>query len=306
MKRFLVLISLLSIVFGGSLIFFITEKQPVSTDSTLQDFAINQGDSLTIISSRLQKNGLIRNRYIFMFLVYQLGLNSKLQAGTFRLSPSLSTSDIAVKLSKGGSHDYWLKIIDGQRLEEITPRFDSSLEGYLFPDSYLIPQNYTLEQITSVINRHFQEKLSQAKINAANTKLSDAQAITLASLLEREGRTLETKQKIAGVLLNRLQINMALQIDATVQYARDSQTPRPKTYWLPVSKKDLSLNSPYNTYQNPGLPPAPICNPGYNSLYAAFHPTSSNYLYYLTDESGSIHFAVTFDEHNANVAKYLK
>jgi len=96
-----------------------------------------------------------------------------------------------------------------------------------------------------------------------------------------------------------------LQVDASVQYARDTKT-KPKEYWQPVAKSDLSIVSPFNTYKNPGLPPAPICSPGYNSIYAAFHPISSNYLYYITGNDNLMHYATTLDEHNANIAKYLK
>jgi len=99
---------------------------------------------------------------------------------------------------------------------------------------------------------------------------------------------------------------MALQLDATVQYARDSQNKNIKDYWQPISKSDLSINSSYNTYKNPGLPPKPICNPSYNSLFAAFHPTDSDYFYYITGNDSLMHYAKTLSEHNTNIAKYLK
>ena len=146
--------------------------------------------------------------------------------------------------------------------------------------------------------------ISEAKINSS-TSLTDTQIIILASILEREARTLETKQHIAGILLNRLSINMALQIDATIQYARDSRI-KPKVYWTPVTSADLEIKSPYNTYHNPGLPPGPICNPGYESIYAAFHPINSDYMYYITGHDNQMHYAKTFAEHTANIAKYLK
>jgi UPF0755 protein len=293
-------IFLLTIIAATGFIYL--SQRPISSNTSTTEFVVNQGDGVVTIASRLEKNNFIRNKFVFILFAYKMGLNTRLQAGTFRLSPTLSTSQIIAKLSKAGSNDYWLKIIDGQRVEEITPRFDTANEGYLFPDSYLIPQDFTNTEILALIKKHFDEKFAQAKISATS-KLTDPEIVTLASLLEREGRTLETKQKIAGVLMNRLDIGMALQLDATVQYARDKFK---KVYWLPVSKSDLSIKSPYNTYLNPGLPPAPICNPGYNSLYAAFHPISSDYLYYITDNSGNIHFAKTLDEHNSNVAKYLR
>jgi len=278
---------------------------PVSSDNTVKNFVVNQADGLKIISARLKKNNLIRSQATFYILAYKLKLNNSLQAGMFKLSPSLSTEEVIKKLSTGGNQDYWLKIIEGQRLEELKQQFDPALEGYIFPDSYLIPQDYKEEQITSIISQNFQKKLSEAKVDAVKTTLSDAQLIILASLLEREARSLESKQHVAGILLNRLEINMALQVDATVQYARDTRL-KPKIYWTPVTKPDLKIDSPYNTYLNPGLPPGPICNPGYNSLFAAYHPIESDYIYYITGNDNKMHYAKTLDEHNSNIAKYLK
>jgi UPF0755 protein len=273
-------------------------------------FMVNTGNSLVNISQKLKSNSLIRSRSSFLFYAYTLGLNKKIQVGTFRLSPSLSTKEIVTKLSKGGVSDYWLKIIEGNRLEEIASLFPQGLpsnakEGYLFPDSYLIPLYFNSNQTLEVIQSNFDKKFAEAKKGATNKKLTDQEIVIFASILEREARTLKSKQEVAGVLLNRLQIGMALQVDASVQYARDTKI-KPKEYWQPIIKSDLSIISPFNTYKNRGLPPKPICNPGYNSLYAAFHPVESNYLYYLTGNDNQMHYATTLDEHNSNIAKYLR
>jgi UPF0755 protein len=189
----------------------------------------------------------------------------------------------------------------------IKPSFDESLEGYLFPDNYLIPRDYQPNQIYSdIIKKNFDTKLAEAKLNSTNSNLTDAQAVTLASILEREARTLPSKQMVAGIILNRLEIDMALQLDSTVEYARDSKIPHPKSYWQAASGTDIHLVSIYNTYLNPGLPPAPICNPGADSLYAVFHPTPSDYIYYLTGNDNLMHYAKTLTEHNLNIANYLK
>ena len=277
---------------------------PLSNDQTNQPFVINQGEGLQQISTRLVKNKLIKNDLVFLLLAYKLGLNNKLQAGLFKLSPSLSTEEIIQKLSKSGNYDYWLKIIEGQRIAEITPTFDPSLEGYIFPDSYLIPHDYSIDQITDIIKENFDKKYQQAAVNATST-LSSNDIVILASLIEREARTLTSKQMISGILQNRLKINMALQLDATAQYARDSIN-HPSKYWLPASTKTLDIKSAYNTYHQPGLPPGPICNPGYDSIYAALHPTSSDYLYYITGNDNQMHYAKTLDEHNQNIADFLK
>ncbi|MBP9817693.1 endolytic transglycosylase MltG [Candidatus Shapirobacteria bacterium] len=319
MKRWFILVLALFFIFCTGIFWSYTNSLPLSSDNTVKDFVVNQGDGADEISARLQKNKLIRNQYIFLLIARQMGLNNKLKAGQFRLSANLTPSQIITKLTQGGSQDYWFKIIEGSRIEEVAsnlpvelktsrPEFLADVknhEGYLYPDSYLIPESYTTPQVLTVIQKNFDKKLAEAKAGATNTQMSDSEIVTFASLLEREGRSLKSKQEIAGVLLNRLEIGMALQIDATVQYAKDSKFTQ-KDYWLPISKADLSINSPFNTYLNPGLPPSPICSPGYNSLFATYHPITSDYLFYITGNDGLMHYAKTLDEHNQNIAKYLK
>ncbi|MDD4135441.1 MAG: endolytic transglycosylase MltG [Candidatus Shapirobacteria bacterium] len=287
-----------------------TNSRAVSINNTNVMFVIDNGESLVNISQKLKSKSLIRDSNTFLFYAYYLGLNKKIQAGTFRLSPSLSTPEIITTLSEGGVSDYWLKIIEGTRVEENIKSFPQNTsfegkEGYLFPDSYLIPTYYIADQIFEVIQANFDKKFTQAKDGATNTKMTDKQILILASIIEREARTLKSKQGVAGVLLNRLNINMALQVDASVQYARDSKN-KPIDYWQPINSSDISIISSYNTYKNPGLPPGPICNPGYDSIYAAFHPTESNYLYYITGNDNQMHYAITLEEHDSNIDKYLK
>jgi UPF0755 protein len=314
---FLVLFILISIV---SFSFLLINNQPVSKEDSNKVFTVKSGEGIKSIAQNLQDSKLIRNKYVFVYYSYFLGLNKKIQAGNFKISPELSTKEIAIKLTTGGITDYWVKILEGLRVEELTDIFpsDSSIkstdfikvtkskEGYIFPDSYLIPQYFTLNEVLSTIQTNFDKKFAQAKIGATNTQLTDKQILTLASIIEHEARTLKVKQGVAGVLMNRLSINMPLQSDVTVQYARDSKN-KPTKYWEDLAATDIkSTISPYNTYQNPGLPPGPICNPGYDSLYAAFHPTESDYLYYLTGDDGVMYYATTLSEHNINITNHLK
>jgi UPF0755 protein len=289
------------------LVFFVfikTGNSPVSSNKTSREFIINKGEGLVSIAKNLQENSLIRNQYLFLWDVYTSGQKNKIQAGKYRLSQNLSTPEIIKKLTTGGTSDYWLKIIEGQRVEEITPRFSRSYEGYLFPDSYLIPDYYTPEQILKMIEDNFTKKFAEAK-EGSNSKLSDQEIIILASLLEREARSLEAKKMVAGILLNRLEIGMGLQVDATIQYLRDTLK-KPKEYWTPITSNDIAIVSPYNTYKNRGLPPGPICSPGYDSIFAAFHPTESNYMFYITGNDNQMHYAQTLSQHTANINKYLK
>jgi UPF0755 protein len=299
--KFLLFLPVLVIFIAGFYYYF--NLQPVSSQKQLHTFTVNQGEGLSTIASRLKQNHLVRNYYIFVFSAYRLGLNNKLRAGIFELSPHLSTPAIIHLLSTTGSPDIWLKIIPGARLEEIAPLLEpfniprltflnhpQAKEGYLNPDSYKIPNYYNLDQILTIISR--------------KTPI-DPSTLILASLLEREARSLTAKQQIAGILLNRLEINMPLQVDATIQYARDSRPPYPKTYWQAINQNDLKIRSPYNTYLYRGLPPSPICNPGSESVNAVLNPTKSDYLFYITGTDGLLHVAKTLDEHNANIRKYL-
>ncbi len=317
-KIFILFLSLIFLVVLSGFGFLYINNKPVYTDNTSKIFVVKSGVGIKQIAQDLEDKKIIKNKYVFLFYSYKLSLNKKIQAGNFKLSSNLTTKEIVLKLSKGGVTDYWLKIIDGTRVEELTTSFPDnisftgkdfvaktkSLQGYIYPDSYLIPQYFTIEQVLDTIQSNFNQKFTKAKVGTTNTKLTDKQIVVLASIIEREARTLKVKQAVAGVLMNRLSINMPFQSDVTIQYIRDSKT-KPVKYWQDINSSDISIVSPYNTYKNPGLPPGPICNPGYDSLYAAFHPTESDYLYYLTGNDGVMYYAKTFDQHKSNIAKYL-
>jgi len=150
----------------------------------------------------------------------------------------------------------------------------------------------------------------EAKEAISKTKYSLAEIVTLASIIERETKTDSERPVVAGILFNRLDIGMGLQVDASLQYAVANAkckmlNAKCENWWPILSKEDLRIESPYNTYKYRGLPPAAIANPGLSSLKAVVFPQETNYLYYLHDADGVIHFAATLDEHNENVRKYL-
>ncbi len=315
LRLLLILLGLSALLLLFFFIFFYRGLQPVDPNGEEKPFVVNQGDSLYIIASRLEKNNFIKNKFVFLLLTYQQGLQNKLQAGSFNLSPS-SVLKETIKTLSVGRQDYWLKVTEGWRIEEIKQYLlglgfkkeelallKKETEGTIFPDSYLVPKDYTLENILPLFETNFQKKITLAQENKTSS-LNQQQGLILASIIEREARTLETKQMISGILQNRLKIGMALQTDANVQYAKDSQN-IPEEYWKPIYKADLSIDSLYNTYLYPDLPPGPICNPGSNSLYAAFHPTSSDYLYYITGNDHKMYYATTLEDHNANIKKHL-
>lgn len=297
----------LTVFIVGVYLFWQWAIKPVDPkNQTSQIFVVPQGQSAKTIGKRLKTDNLIKSQLAFNLLVNQQNLGNKLQAGDFRLSPSMDLKTIIDSLTHG-SLDYWITFPEGLRVEEYAERLSAKsnlnpqafilsakpFEGQLFPDTYLIPQTASVEDIVALLTDTFIKK----------SPTQDKNIIILASLIEREAKHSQDRPLVSSVLHNRLKIGMALQIDATVQYVIG----QPNNWWKKeLSKADLATNSPYNTYLHPGLPPKPIANPGLATLEAAVSPASTDYLYYVSDSSGYNHYAATLEEHNQNITKYLK
>lgn len=178
---------------------------------------------------------------------------------------------------------------------------NQNLEGFLFPDTYKFDVGIRNKNIATIFLTNFEKKFNkeiQELIKNQNKNLYDV--IIMASLLEKEARNFEDKQKIANILWKRLEINMPLQVDATINFAMNKTKEN-------LSLIDIKIDSPYNTYGNYGLPPGPICNPGLESILAALKPVENNYWYYLSSSyNGTIIFSHNFEEHKINKSKYLK
>ncbi|MDE2589668.1 MAG: endolytic transglycosylase MltG [Patescibacteria group bacterium] len=265
-----------------------------------------------------RQEGLIRNPVAFFLTVKQQGLDGKIQAGDFRLSPSMSTAQIAENLTHG-TLDVWVTIPEGKRATEIAEILSKKLssynssyaialatkEGYLFPDTYLFPADSSISKIMDIMENNFNNKYQEALKNKT-ANLTQQQAVILASIVEREAISPRDMQLAASVLENRLNIGMPLGSDVTLEYAIGYQ-PTEHTWWKKdLTADDLILNSPYNTRLNAGLPPTPISNPGLVALEAVLNPPQTDYLYYVSDSKGVLHFAKTLEEHNANVKKYMQ
>ncbi len=294
--------------------------QPVdSSDQTLIRFVIPKGRSTLDIAQQLKDKGLIKNPIAFM-VYYRLNQDQEIQAGSFELSRSMSVGDIFQRLSQG-TDDVWITLIEGLRREEIAQSLDQynltaydkqdflsqtvGSEGQLFPDTYLISKETSTQKIISLLQNTFEKKIEQLQpaINQSPWTLSEL--LIMASLLEREAQGKEQMQIVSGVLWKRLEMGMPLQVDASLQYAKGFNE-EIQSWWTVPKTEDKKINSKFNTYQNPGLPPHPICNPGLDAIEASINPTSSDYLYYLHDPQGQIHFAETLDEHNQNINRYLR
>lgn len=296
-------------------------------------FVIKKGESLTSVANRLDEEGLIKSSLAFKLLILAKGLAGHIQAGDFRLRPSLTTQEIAYILTHG-TLDVWLTFPEGWRREEFGRRLEANLEdfdyqefldltsrmeGYLFPDTYLIPKEASPSAVIKIFSKNFEKKFSpDLELAAKMNGLTKKQVIIFASIVEREAKHERDRPLIAGILLKRWRQGWALQADATVQYVVGSEKCGWEVgsgsgsesgkcdWWSPVKKDDLKIDSPYNTYKYPGLPPAPICNPGLASIKAVVYPEESDYWFYLSDPSGTVHYAKTNKEHNENIEKYLR
>lgn len=297
-----------------------------------QMVVIPQGWGVDQIGNRLKTEGLIRNPLAFKLMVMKEGIAKKLQAGDFRLSPNMNLFEIAQTLTHG-TLDAWITVPEGLRREEIANIIKNSLlkqevefdaqdfidqskkwEGMLFPDTYLIPKTASVAEIVKYFTDNFNKKFDPIKNNSG---LTQKQVIILASLVEREAKHDKDRPIIAGILIKRLKKGWPLQVDATVQYAKASiinnqqssaswRTSNDTNWWEPVNQQDVkTISSPYNTYINQNLPPTPICNPGLASLKATANPQESDYWFYISDNSGNIHYAQTIEEQEKNIKQYL-
>ncbi len=318
MKKFSFLIVLLVLIVGGILAWWITNTAPANPfDKTVHSFSVKNGDGIREIANNLKTEGLIKDPVAFFLLVKQQGRDSKIQAGDFQLSPDMSSEDIA-KALEVGTFDTRITIPEGKRADEIAdmlqehyPAFQESWrttlqdnEGYLFPDTYSFAKDATIEQIVATMRENFEKKYA-AIPNTNKSSLSKEKLVIIASMVEREARFAQDRPLVASVIFNRLAINMGLQLDATVQYALGYQ-PAEKTWWKKnLTLQDLDIKSPYNTYDNTGLPPTPIANPGIQALTAVLEAPETDYIYYITDpKTGKNVYARTLEEHNANIKKY--
>ncbi len=320
MKKLVLLVFAFILLGVVGLIWFVSSISALNSDKNLRRFIVQKGETATMIGTNLQDEGFIKSAIAFRIYAQVTQSAKNIKPGEYDLSSNLSIRQITAKLLEGPT-EMWVTLPEGLRREEIALRFvesfglrgkvaddfyDSFLEltvgqeGYLFPDTYLFPKDATPSIVVKAIRATY-----DARVTFGVTK----EQLIMASILERETITDEERPTVAGILYKRLNAGWPLQADATVQYAVATSVCRanPMTckWWEPAGHDDLAINSPYNTYKFPGIPPAPICNPGLSSLKAAVNPVESDYWYYLHDSTGVIHYAVTLEEQNANVVKYL-
>lgn len=306
-----------------SLILLVSDEglfSPSNIPSEDMIFSIESGDSLDQILAGLQYLKLVRHPAAFRAYLIYTGIDTRIQSGEFLMSYKMSELEIANMIGNPPPAQTTISILAGWRMEEIaetlpglgvdlTPNdFLESVrgqmkEGYLYPGSYQVERNISADSLVDTLFQGFLSHIStDLEQGIVARGLTLQQAVILASIIEKEAVLEEEMPLIASVFLNRLQINLNLAADPTVQYALGYNGEQ-QTWWTnPLSLEDLNINSPYNTYQNEGLPPGPICNPGLAAIQAVAFPAESQYLYFRTacDGSGQHLFAETFEEHLEN------
>ncbi|TMB60018.1 MAG: endolytic transglycosylase MltG [Chloroflexi bacterium] len=293
-------------------------------------FVIARGETAGQIARHLESEGIVRSALAFVFVLYENGKESVLQSGTYTVSAGLTPRELAKLFEKAPGDQVVLRVIEGWRLTEIATAVEkafpkvkkddfiaaaivgerkntvlfgldpkTSLEGFLFPDTYFLRPDATAAQIVDTLLGQFEDRAGKTLRTAAvQRKMSVYDLVKLASIVEREARDRSESPTIAGVYQNRLDIGMKLDADPTIQYAKGD--------WKELVLDDLKLESPYNTYLVAGLPPTPICSPGQAALDAAANPAEHDYLFFVAknDGTGQHAFAKTIEEQEANRIKY--
>ncbi|PIR85541.1 endolytic transglycosylase MltG [Candidatus Kaiserbacteria bacterium CG10_big_fil_rev_8_21_14_0_10_45_20] len=293
-----------------ALVFYASAIKPPRAFPVGQLIDIPEGVSIREAGIILQQQKVILSGEFFSFLILLYGDDAGVRSGIYEFERPLSIFGVTSRVLSGNTGSPLVRVTFPEgltvrqmatTLESTLPHFDTErfleeallYEGFLFPDTYLFSPNVKPERIVSVMREAFDEKVAsiEEEINAFGRSMEEV--VTMASILEREARRYETKQIVAGILWKREREGILLQVDAVFGYIFERETFNP-------TFDDLEVDSPYNTYKNPGLPPGPIANPGIDSIKAAVNPIETKYYYYLTGADGRMHYARTFDEHVAN------
>ena len=345
MKRFLKIIILIMFLFSLFLFseFFIGSE---SKKNELI-FTIEKGDGAGLIAYNLKNDGIIDYSMLFRFYVLGSLNSKNLKAGDYALSPSMSISQIVNKFVDGDIlkqvvtilegynlrdiGDYFKKnnifsvvdlwnttgfspydenfFIDTEALNQIENKYDFlsdkpknvSLEGYIFPDTYWLKTSASVNDFVEEALNNFDKKLTlELRQEIARQNKTIFEIITAASIIEKEVRGVEDKKIVSDIFWRRLEAGIPLQSCASIVYITGQKS-------VEISKNDMAIDSPYNTYKYKGLPVGPICNPGMESILAAIYPTKNDYWYFLNrQDTGEAIFSRTLEEHNIAKAKYLK
>lgn len=330
MKRLLVIILVigLTIVGGGLALLLNRVSQPYKGFEAAEQFVeIPPGSAVSAIGRRLANAGVVPDPLTFRYAVWRIRAKS-LKAGEYRFDRPMSPEEVARKIARGDVYLRQITFREGLSIRDMAALFEqqgfgarqafidaaskpdpiraldpaaADLEGYLFPDTYALPRRATAETLVGMMVARFLKQVGgdlSGRATAAGMNVH--QAMTLASIVEKETGKAEERPLVAAVYANRLKIGMGLQCDPTVIYALQRTGRDTKN----LTREDLQYDSPYNTYRYAGLPPGPIASPGKASIDAALQPASVPYLYFVSRNDGSHAFATTLEEHNKNVFRW--
>lgn len=283
--------------------------------------SIEEGDNVPVITEKLEKAGVIQSaELLYLVLVFMFD-PTDIKASQYVFAEPLTTMQVAEKLIKGdfATDLSQITIFEGESREKIADRLNesfnwfesneflkltSTLEGQLFPDTYFVPKNYTTKELVELLHTTYNKTISEYESDIVVSGLSEIEVVTLASIVEREANTPESMKVVAGIFLNRLEIGMALQADASIEYVLEHELNELRPGQLAESLREI--DSPYNTYLYPGLPPTPIGNPGRDAIEAVLNPTVSDYMYYITGDDGEFYYAESYNQHLINISNHLR
>lgn len=321
----------ISIILGLSLIviasLFLAQRLLFSapqSEEKSEVFVVGQKQTEGAVVDKLKNQGLIRNKVAFKIVLYLKG-KQEIAPGGYTVSKNMSAWQVAGKLFASPDMK-WVVVPEGFRKEQIgeilaktfawsddelekwnteyTKMRIDYIEGTYFPDTYLIPVGESGFDMANRMTRRFDEKFAPYISQFAEQNILWTTGLKLASIIQREAGGKGDMPLIAGIMWNRLEQGMNLEIDATIQYARGKAE---AGWWAPIKSADITdIDSPYNTYKYKGLPPHPIGNPGLEAIEAVLHPVETDCLYYIHDNNRQIHCANTFEAHKENIEKYLQ
>jgi UPF0755 protein len=325
---FLVVLALIAAAGVGVTLYKRTSEPYRGYADAEQFVEIAPGSSTRAIGQQLIAGGLIQNDVTFRAALWRTGAARALKAGTYRFDAPMAAVDVIRKIEKGDTWVLRLTFPEGLNILEMSKIFEQQkfgpasaflqaardampivhvdpaardLEGYLFPETYSLPPKTPATRLVRLMVDRFEQLFTEEMRQAAEARgLTTREAVTLASIVEKETAKAEERPIVAAVYMNRLKARMPLQCDPTVIYALE----RAGRYNGNLTRADLEMDSPYNTYRYPGLPPGPIASPGLASLKAAVAPADVDFLYFVSRNDGSHVFSRTLEEHNANVHKF--
>ncbi len=276
---------------------------------------VPKGESVRSIAAKLKENKIIRSKLLFETMVQLRGGN--IIAGEYSFQRRSSVFSVGSRVATGDFKitPIRIKILEGSTVREIAALLSEKIpdfndiqflklakekEGYLFPDTYFILPGATPETVLTMLENAFEESISRPDVAAAiqRSRKSLSDIVIMASLLEKEVPSTYDRRVIAGILWRRIELDMPLQVDAVFPYFLGKNS-------FELTRADLAIDNPYNTYANKGLPVGPIANPSLDAILAAATPIQTNYLYYLSDRHSNLHYSVTYGEHLAAKRKYL-